>query len=234
MSRAEAAVRRAPRWTIGVAVSCAIVFAVLAVLVASGATEGVDLATTRLFQSVASYPLDLVANAHTVIGQLVVTLAIAAVLAVVIRRRYGGYAWLAPALLLATGAAELAFKLLIPRASPPQEFVRAFHNVLGIKGPPASFPSGHVARIAFLTVLVAALVPGRVSAVLAALFIAASVFLRVYIGDHWISDAVAGAALGIGPGALAIAWMAATAERRPGSATRSRAPADARGPSPSR
>ncbi|MBU6424462.1 MAG: phosphatase PAP2 family protein, partial [Chloroflexi bacterium] len=172
-----------------------------------------DTATTVLFQSVASYPLDLVANAHTLVGQLVVTLAVAAVLALVVWRRYGGWAALAPGLLLVTGAVELAFKLLIPRAAPPPEYVRAFQNVLGVKGPPASFPSGHVARIAFLAVLVAALVPGRVSWVLAALFIAASVFLRVYIGDHWISDAVAGAALGVGLGALGVAWMRATASR---------------------
>ena len=196
-----------------VVVACAAVFVALTILVATGATRGFDLATTILFQSVASYPLDLVANAHTLVGQLVVTLAIAVVLALVIRRRYGGLAWLAPGLLLVTGAVELAFKLLIPRASPPPEFVRAFQNVLGVKGPPASFPSGHVARIAFLTVLVAALVPGRVSWALAALFIAASVFLRVYIGDHWISDAVAGAALGVGLGALGVAWMRATAAR---------------------
>ncbi|MDE3113704.1 MAG: phosphatase PAP2 family protein [Chloroflexota bacterium] len=213
LARIAIAARRVPPWTASAVEACAAVFAVLAILVASGATRGLDLATIVLFQSVASYPLDLVANAHTLVGQLVVTLAIAAVLAAVIWRRYGGYAWLAPGLILVTGAVELAFKLLVPHPSPPREFVRAFHNVLGIEGPPASFPSGHVARIAFLAVIVAAIVPGRVSVIVAATFIAASVFLRVYIGDHWISDAVAGAALGVGLGAVGAAWMRATASR---------------------
>ncbi len=198
---------------IRVAALCGALFLVLASLVAAGATGSLDLATIRLFQSFASPALDLVANAHTVIGQLVVTLAVAALLALVVWRRHGGYAWLAPAFILVTGGVELAGKLLIPHASPPTEFVRAFHNVLGVKGPPASFPSGHVARITFLALVLAALLPGRVSAVLAAVVVVASVFLRVYIGDHWITDAVGGAALGAGVGALAIGWMRATRAR---------------------
>lgn len=207
------ALRRAPNWTISVVGVCVAAFIGLAIYVATGDSAALDLSTIRLFQSIASPPLDVIANAHTVIGQLIVALGIAAVLAVVIWRRYGGYAWLAPALILATGAVELLFKLLIPHPSPPEEFVRAFHNILGIKGPAASFPSGHVARITFLAMLIAALFPGRLAALLAAAFIAASVFLRVYIGDHWIGDALAGVALGVGTGAVAVAWMHATASR---------------------
>lgn len=204
------AARRVPAWTLMAAALCAGVFLALAVLVASGATGAIDLATSRLFQSVASGPLDLVANAHTIVGQLAVTLTAAAVLAWIVWRRSGGHAWLAPAAILATGAIELAFKTVLRHAPPGPEFIRAFHNVLGVRvGEPSSFPSGHVARITFLTVLVVALVPGRLSVVVGVAVVAASVFLRVYIGDHWIGDALAGVALGGGVGAAAVAWMRA-------------------------
>ena len=79
----------------------AAVFIAVAVLVALGATRGIDLATTHAFQSVASYPLDVLANWHTLLGQLAVTLPGAAVLAVVVWRRHGGWAWLAPLAILA-------------------------------------------------------------------------------------------------------------------------------------
>lgn len=218
ISSVTLAARRAPAWTVTAAALCAAVFLALAAVVALGGTTAIDLATIRLFQSVASGPLDLIANAHTVIGQLVVTLAAAAILAVVIWRVHGGYAWLAPALILATSGVELVFKLAIRHLGPPEEFIRASHNVLGIKGPPDAFPSGHVARITFLAVLIVALLPGRISAVLAVTLVVATVFLRVYIGDHWISDALAGAALGAGAGAVAVAWMRATSRPAPAAA----------------
>lgn len=193
------------------AVGAGSVYLLLAALVALRMTVPVDLALMIAFQSIASYPLDLVANAHTVIGQLVVTLSAAAVLAIVLHRRFRGWAWLGAALILATGAIELAFKLSVAQPSPPEEFGRAFHNILGVQGPPNAFPSGHVARLTFLSVLVAGVMPARWSGIAALVFVAATVFLRVYIGDHWPSDALGGAALGLSVGALAVAWVRATA-----------------------
>lgn len=193
----------------------ALAFAALAALVAAGATRGLDLATTRAFQSVASYPLDVAVNAHTVLGLLNVTLPLAAILCVVVWRRRGGYAWLAPALVLATGAVELAFKYAVAHPGPPAEFVRAF-AYLGPPPewrPPYSFPSGHMARLTFLSVVAAALFPSRALLVLGAAFVAFSLFARVYIGDHWISDALGGLLLGSGIGVAAVAWMKATARR---------------------
>lgn len=207
------AARRAPPWTITVAVGAGSVFLLLAALVALRVTVPVDLALMIGVQSVASYPLDLVANAHTVIGQLVVTLAAAAVLAIALHRRFRRWAWLAPMLILATGAIEVAFKLTIAQPSPPEEFGRSFVDVLGVKGLPYAFPSGHVARLTFLSVLVAGVMPARWLGRAALAFVAATVFLRVYIGDHWPSDALGGAALGLSVGALAVAWVRVTARR---------------------
>ncbi len=194
----------------------AAVFLSLALLVAFGATRGVDLAVIRAFQSIASYPIDVAVNAHTLIGQLAITLPLSVLIAVIAQRRLGGYAWLGPLFILATGGIEIVFKSLAAHPGPPGEFIRAFGNPLGIPRefhPPYAFPSGHVARLTFLTLVLAALFPSRWITGLGIAFVGLSLFARVYIGDHWISDSLGGIALGTAVGAAAIAWMRATARR---------------------
>lgn len=210
------AVRRAPPWTLPLAAASAVTFLLLATLVAFGLTRVSDLGWTLAFQSIASYPLDVLVNAHTVLGQLAVTLPLSVAIALVAQRRLGGYAWLGPLFILATGGIELVFKTLAAHPGPPREFIRAFGNPLGVPRefhPPYAFPSGHVARLTFLTLTTAWLFASRPVAIAGALFVALSLFARVYIGDHWISDALGGLALGTGVGAVAIAWMRATARR---------------------
>lgn len=210
------AARRVPPWTLALAAAAVIAFLVLAALVALRLTAAADRATTIAFQSVASYPLDLVVNAETVLGQVVVTLPLAAAIAVVAQRRLGGYAWVGPLLLLATGAVEVAFKTLVAHPGPGHEFVRALGNPLGIPRdlqPPFAFPSGHVARLAFLAVVLAWLSRSRAIRIGLAVAVAAIVYARVYIGDHWISDTLGGVALGVAVGAIAVAWMRAASTR---------------------
>jgi membrane-associated phospholipid phosphatase len=208
--------RRIPPWTLALAAASAVVFVLIAVLVALRLTAQSDLGWTRALQSVASDPLDVIANADTVVGQLAVTLPVAALVAVVARRRLGGHAWLGPLLILATGAIELVFKSLVAHPGPPLEHVRAFGNPLGVPRelqPPFAFPSGHVARITFLILVLAWLIPARVVVLGGAAFLIFTIFARVYIGDHWLSDVLGGAALGAGVAAAAIAWMHATRRR---------------------
>jgi undecaprenyl-diphosphatase len=186
-------------------------FIALAALVAVGATRGIDLATTHAFQTLASSPLDLLVNWHTLLGQLAITLPAAALLAVVAWRRHGGWAWLAPLAILATGPIELVFKFGLVHPGPPEELTREFFNPLGVRvEAPSSFPSGHMARLTFLAVVVAGMFPSRLAWIAAGAFVAISLFARVYIGDHWISDAIGGLALGAGLAASAVAWGVAS------------------------
>lgn len=201
---------------IQLALGAAIGFSVLALVVTLGATRPLDLMVITAFQSIASPAIDTVVNAHTLVGQLAITLPLSVLVALVVQRRLGGYAWLGPLFILATGAIELAFKLLVAHPGPPREFIRAFGNPLGIPRefhPPFSFPSGHMARISFLAVVVSGLWPRPWVLALGAAFVGFSLFARVYIGDHWISDAAAGLALGTAVGAVAILWMRRTARR---------------------
>jgi membrane-associated phospholipid phosphatase len=210
------ALRSAPPRALAACAILAGTFLALALLVAVGATRGFDLAVTRAFQSIASHPIDVAVNAHTLVGQLPVTLAASVLVALVAQRRLGGYAWLGPLFILATGGIELVLKHVAAHPGPPREFVRAFMNPLGLPPewrPPYAFPSGHMARITFLSITLAALFPSRVAFGLAALAIALSLFARVYIGDHWISDSLGGAALGASIAFAAVAWMRATAHR---------------------
>jgi len=210
------AARRAPAWTVIVATVCAIAFSGLAILVAAGATRDLDLATVHAFQSVASYPLDVAVNIHTIFGQAAVTVPMCIGLAIIAQRRFGSYAWVAPMLLLATVSIETVFKYLIDTPPHPHELVRALWNPLSIPReiqPPNSFPSGHVTRISFVSMMAAGIYPSRGAYAAAIAVMAASVFARVYIGDHWISDAIAGVAVGAGVGAVGVAWMRATGRR---------------------
>jgi undecaprenyl-diphosphatase len=201
----------APKWSAIVAIGGATAFLALALLVALGATRALDLATTLAFQSVASDALDELVNWHTLLGQLLVTLPAAALIALVTWRRLGGYAWVAPLFILATGGIELVFKFALQHPGPPDDLVRAFMNPLGIRvTAPSSFPSGHLARLTFLAIVLAGLFPSRLAWAAAIAFIGVTLFARVYIGDHWISDALAGLALGAAVAAAAVAWMRAT------------------------
>jgi len=74
------------------------------------------------------------------------------------------------------------------------------------KTDPHSFPSGHAARMAMLVVLAAALGPAWFAWLLV-VWAPLVALARVAMGVHYLSDVVAGAAMGLLAGfALALAW----------------------------
>lgn len=178
-------------------------------LVGLGATRGIDLAFTQLLQSVASGPLDLLANANTVFGQASITTALAAVLALVAWRREPRWAWLAAGLFVVAAGAGVALKLVLVHPPPPIEYVRASWNPLGVAiSTPSGFPSGHIARVTFLAIFAIGLVRSTPVRIAFIAFIAYTFWARIYIGDHWVSDAIGGLALGTVTGSAALRWLA--------------------------
>ena len=171
--------------------------ALLTAAVALGLTRAVDLALTRAIQVPASYPLDVAANAHTYLGLVPVTVTIALTAAVLLWVRGRRALGIAALFLLATGPIELALKLGLDHPGPPDEFDRAFFYLGPGFSTPSSFPSGHATRITFLCALLAMTVPTPARRSLAAIAVALTLLARVYIGDHWSSDVLGGAALGI-------------------------------------
>ena len=172
------------------------------------ATGAIDLAVTEALQSVASAPLDVLANANTLVGQAPVTVAIAALLAYLAWRRGPRLGWLAIAPFVVLGAVGVALKVALDHPPPPEAFSRSFWNPLGVTiATPSSFPSGHVARVTFLAIFAAALVRACPTRIALALLVAYTFWARVYVGDHWASDAIGGLALGIAAGCVAVLWI---------------------------
>ncbi len=176
---------------------------VLCVLVAIGALRQVDRALLDLVQSVRAPFLDVFASAVGLLGQAEVTGGIALGLAVARLRRRQRDAWI-PLLLVAVLAVEVVLKTLVPQPIPPRELSRTVELVpfahVAFAG---AFPSGHVARTAFLAGV------ARVPLWLAVCLVALMMVTRVYLADHWPSDVLGGLLLG-----TFIAQVAAVAERR--------------------
>ena len=178
-------------------------------LVARGATRTIDLAFTAAVQSAPSFPLDLLANVNTLFGQATVTSAIAVLLAIAAWRREPRWAWLAAGLFVIAAGAGVAMKLLLVHAPPSPEYVRAWWNPLGVEvSTPSGFPSGHIARVTFLALFAVGLARSTVIRVALLLLIIVTFWARIYIGDHWLSDAIGGLALGAATGCAALWWLA--------------------------
>jgi undecaprenyl-diphosphatase len=180
----------------------------MTVLVMLRATRSLDLAVTQALQSVASAPLDALANADTLIGQATVSAAILVVLAYLTWRRGPRLAWAAVGLFVLVSVVELALKLTVVHPPPPEEYLRGTWDPLGVSvSTPSGFPSGHVARVTFVALFAALVVRANAFRIALAAVVAVTVWARVYIGHHWLSDAIGGLSLGILAGCLAILWV---------------------------
>ena len=175
----------------------------LAALVAAGALRQTDRALLDLVQSVRTTWLDVFASAVSIAGQAEVTAGLALGLAVARWRRRLDTATV-PLLLAVVTAVEVALKLTVPQPPPPDELSRSIELVPFVHAPfPGAFPSGHVARTAFLVGI------ARVPAWIALTVVALMMVTRVYLADHWPADVLGGLLLG-----LLVAQGAAVAERR--------------------
>ena len=168
-----------------------------------GALRPLDEAVLEFFNSVNNPVLDVLGSVFGFLGRAEVSGGLALGLAVARWRRGSVDAWV-PLLVVAVTLIEIAVKTAVPQAPPPEELSRSDEVVPLLRVTFAgAFPSGHVARIAFLAGI------ARIPIWLAALAVAPMMVSRVYLGDHWISDVFGGLFLG-----LLVAQVAAVAERR--------------------
>ena len=176
---------------------------VLTVLVAAGLLRRLDRSVLDLAQSVRATWLDVFSSAVSMLGQAEVTAGLALGLAVARWRRRLD-TWTVPLLLAVVTAVEVALKLTVPQPPPPDELSRSIELVPFVHAPfPGAFPSGHVARTAFLAGIVA--LPVWLTAAVVALM----ALTRVYLAEHWPADVLGGLLLG-----LLVAQAARVAEGR--------------------
>jgi membrane-associated phospholipid phosphatase len=168
----------------------------LAVLVALGPLAGIDRAILEALQVPHGPWLDLAASVVSTLGRSEIVGSVALGVAVV-RLRHGRRDWWVPLALLLVVGVGLVLKATVPQAAPPGDFGRTV-DILPVFEPRTafSFPSGHVARVAFV---VAAL---RWPAVLSVGIVLAVALTRVYLGGHWPSDVIGGWLLGYGIAAV--------------------------------
>lgn len=167
-------------------------FAVMTLAVGSDLFRAIDLAALDLAQAVHAPWLDLVGSVVGLFGQAEVTAGIALGLAVARMRAHPRDAFI-PLFIVLTVVIEAVFKTLVPQASLPADRSRTIELLPSLHVAFAnSFPSGHVARSAFLLGIARgmprwAIVTGIVLMVLT----------RVYLGEHWLSDTLGGAFVGL-------------------------------------
>ena len=136
-------------------------------------------------------------------GQAEITGSIALGVALA-RLRHRRRDWAVPLAIAAVVLIESVLKTVVPQAPPPTDRARSVALLPFLEVPFGnSFPSGHVARSAFLLVAL------RAPVLLTVVGLAAMAVTRVYLADHWPSDVVGGLLLG-----AAVAWLIRVDRRR--------------------
>ena len=182
-------------------------YVAIALLVDAGAFRWLDLRMTHYLQGRGSTGQDIALGIFSYLGSIEVTLVIAVLLGVGLFRGLRLLAVLPVAFILLGSALEILGKQMIVSPAPGAAFQR-FPELLPSLGHQIgrwSFPSGHLVRATLAYGLVLYLAErwelfGRDSSRLSPVLVLVIFFVGygvVYLGWHWLSDAIGGLLLGL-------------------------------------
>ena len=182
-------------------------YVAIALLVDAGAFRWLDLRMTHYLQGRGSTGQDIALGIFSYLGSIEVTLVIATLLGVGLFRGLRLLAVLPAAFILVGSGLEILGKQLIVSPPPGAAFQR-FPELLPSLGHQIgrwSFPSGHLVRATLAYGLVLYLAErwelfGRDSSRLSPVLVLVIFFVGygvVYLGWHWLSDAIGGLLLGL-------------------------------------
>lgn len=198
------------RWYVGLAALGYGLVALISVLVHVGALAGVDASAMRAKYLVANPLFDAVGAATGVLVSAEFSVAYGLVASLLLWRAGLGRWSLAPLAFVLIVPVEFALKIVVDQPQVPSEFHHGIPYPLTHVLLSGAFPSGHATRTAFFGVFLAVLAYAGLrggARLLAAVPLALALlvaYTRTYVGDHWLSDVVAGVLLG-GATALLVA-----------------------------
>jgi len=182
-------------------------FALMTALVMVGAFDAANLGLTRYLQGRGSAGQDIGLGLFSYLGSIEVTVVIAVMLGFALFRGLRLLAVLPAVLVLIASGLEILLKNIVPSLEPGTAFQRFPHGLPSLSHDVGaySFPSGHVLRATIVYGLVLYLAErwelfGRDSSRLSPVLVLVVFFVGfgvVYLGWHWLSDALGGLLLGL-------------------------------------
>ena len=182
-------------------------FALMTALVIVRAFDAANLGLTRYLQGRGSAGQDIGLGLFSYLGSIEVTVVIAVMLGFALFRGLRLLAVLPAVLVLIASGLEILLKNIVPSLEPGTAFQRFPHGLPSLSHDVGaySFPSGHVLRATIVYGLVLYLAErwelfGRDSSRLSPVLVLVVFFVGfgvVYLGWHWLSDALGGLLLGL-------------------------------------